>query len=525
MADQSFNFKVAEAEVKAPAGGKCDADKISEPLIMVLFGATGDLAARKVLPAVQGLLAGGFLPENFVLVGSARTKLSDEEFRADVKKAFEEYSARKLEGWEKLESRLFYHAVQYDDLSTFTAMAERLASLDEEFSTQGNKLFYVALPPQAYEPVAEMLGKAGLSRQHDNGNGLVRIVVEKPFGHDLPSAKKLDKTLHHHFRERQIFRIDHYMAKETVQNVLMLRFANALFEPVWNRNHIDWIEITAAESLGVEHRAAYYDTAGVLRDMFQNHMMMLLSLCAMEPPSIYEPERVRDEKSKVFRSLRPFPVGHIKDRLVLGRYGPGTVKGEEVPGYMDEEGVDPDSTTPTFALMKVFLDNWRWQDVPIFITSGKRMSEKRTEIAVQFKCVPSSLFRNVLDEHITSNRLVMGIQPDESVTLEFQAKVPGSKMCLRTVEMKFDYKTGYGGPTLDGYEKILLDCMLGDQTLFWRQDQVELCWGFLTPILEECECEGSPVPLLTYPAGSDGPEEAVRELRGEFICNTMKHKE
>ncbi|MFH1122422.1 MAG: glucose-6-phosphate dehydrogenase, partial [Pseudomonadota bacterium] len=339
-----------------------------------------------------------------------------------------------------------------------------------------------------------------------DGMGWSRIIVEKPFGRDLETAVTLDRSLHEYFQESQIFRIDHYLAKETVQNILMFRFANAIFEPIWNRRYIDYVSITAAESLGVEHRAGYYEEAGVLRDMFQNHMMQLLALTAMEPPSLFEADRVLDEKAKLYRSLRPFPVDAIEDYLVLGQYDRGTIEGREVPGYREEPGVSPDSLTPTYAKMKVFVDNWRWQGVRFFVSSGKRLAGKLTEIVIQFKEIPHSMFRETLGEEISSNRLILGIYPDEKITLTFQTKNPGAHVALRPVTMDFHYHQGYQGPLLDAYEKVLLDCMVGDHMLFWRQDGVELCWSFLTPILLGCEsCGNREERLLPYEAGTWGP--------------------
>jgi glucose-6-phosphate 1-dehydrogenase len=336
-------------------------------------------------------------------------------------------------------------------------------------------------------------------------------VVEKPFGRDLNTAIELDRSIYEYFSEHQIFRIDHYLAKETVQNVLMFRFANAIFEPIWNRRYVDQVEITAVETLGVEHRAGYYEQSGVLRDMFQNHMMQLLALTAMEPPSAFEDDRVRDERVKVFRALRPFEVDRLQDRLVLGQYDAGTIDGQIVPAYRDEPGVDPQSLTPTFARMKVFIDNWRWQGVPFYLTSGKRLAQKITQISIQFKQVPHSLFRNVLGPGIAANHLTLGIYPDEKITMTFQTKLPGARVCLRSVTMDFHYYQGSQHPVLDAYEKVLLDCMLGDHMLFWRQDAVELCWSFLTPILAECEaCSDRQSMLHSYPAGSFGPEEVAK---------------
>ncbi|MEE8553173.1 MAG: glucose-6-phosphate dehydrogenase, partial [Desulfobacterales bacterium] len=333
-----------------------------------------------------------------------------------------------------------------------------------------------------------------------------RLVIEKPFGRDLKTAVELNQSIQKYYKEHQIFRIDHYLAKETVQNVLMFRFANAIFEPIWNRRYIDHVNILASETLGVEHRAGYYEQAGVIRDMFQNHMMQLLALTAMEAPSQFETGRVRDEKVKVFRSLRPFPMDKFNEHIVLGQYGRADIDGKPVQAYREEPGISPDSLTPTFAKMKVFIDNWRWQGVPFFLTSGKRLAKKITEITIQFKEIPHSMFRQALGETIAANRLTLGIYPEEKITLTFQAKTPSAQVRLRTVTMDFPFHQNYQGPVLDAYEKVLIDCILGDQMLFWRQDSLEHCWSFLTPILNECEtCDNRAEMLQIYEPGSCGP--------------------
>lgn len=484
-----------------------------EPCTIVIVGASGDLTARKLIPALYNLFLNGGLPQPFVIVGCSRTALKDEDFRARMKEALETEKDFDSSQWQAFSKSLHYRSIDYSDLSSFQELAKSLRDLDDKNGTQGNRIFYLAIPPSIYESIAQMLGRSGLSTEGQKGNGWSRIVVEKPFGRDLATAMTLDQSLHEYFKEYQIYRIDHYLAKETVQNMLMLRFANAIFEPIWNRRYIDYVSITAAESLGVEHRAGYYEQAGVLRDMFQNHMMQLLALTAMEPPSKFEADRVRDEKVKVYRALRPFPVKNIENLLVLGQYGPGKTNGKDVPGYRKETGVSPDSLTPTFAMMKVFLDNWRWQGVPFYLMSGKRLKNKLTEIAVQLKEVPHSMFRQTLGEHITANSLILGIYPEEKITLTFQTKNPGARVCLRSVTMDFQYHQNYEGPILDAYEKVLLDCILGDHMLFWRQDGVELCWSFLTPILEECEtCGNRAQRLHTYEAGTWGPK-AVENLK------------
>ena len=420
--------------------------------------------------------------------------------------------------WPAFASAVNYQAIEYDDFQSYLKLAGTLKDLDTKFKTGGNRIFYVALPPMLYKPVAQMIGRAGLSAENQNDNGWSRIVIEKPFGTNLKTAQDLDQSLHLHFKEPQIYRIDHYLAKETVQNLLMFRFANSIFEPLWDRRYIDYVKITATETLGVEHRAGYYEQAGILRDMFQNHMMQLLALTAMEPPSRFEADIVRDETVKVFRALRPFPVENIQEHLTLAQYAAGSINGQPVQAYREEPGVNAVSLTPTFAMMKVFLDNWRWQGVPFYLTSGKRLANKITEIAIQFKTVPHSMFRRTLGEAIIANRLTMGIYPDEKIMLTFQTKNPGAAMCLRTVTMDFEYHQNYSGPILDAYEKVLLDCMLGDQMLFWRQDGIEKSWSFLTPVLNECETCGDRAGLLHfYEAGSRGPA-AARALIEKKRC-------
>ncbi len=489
----------------------CQMIEHSDPCTIVILGATGDLTARKLIPALFNLYLNDGLPDPFRIVGCGRTRLSDRQFREKMEKDFLPKRAIDASKWQAFSDMLYYRSIDYEDLDSFIHLAESLRKLDRRQNTQGNKIFYLALPPSLYQPVAQMLGQAGLGKEKENGNGWSRLVIEKPFGRDLNTAVELNQSIRSYFNEHQIFRIDHFLAKETVQNVLMFRFANAVFEPIWNRRYIDYVDIFASETLGVEHRAGYYEQAGVIRDMFQNHLMQLLALTAMEAPSQFETGRVRDERVKVFRSLRPFPVEKLSEHIVLGQYGPGQINGNPVPAYREEPGVSPDSLTPTFAKMKVFIDNWRWQGVPFFLTSGKRLAEKITKIEIQFREIPHSMFRQTLGERIDANRLRLGIYPDENVTLAFQTKAQGARVCLRSVSMDFSYHQNYTGPSLDAYEKVLIDCMLGDQMLFWRQDGIEHCWSFLTPILNECETCGYRSEMLEfYESGSWGPETISR---------------
>lgn len=500
-------------------GASCLLEAPPAPCALVIFGASGDLVGRKLLPALYNLFASHGLPSSWCILGTARTAFSDQEFRERMLSAVAKTHGPRPAGWEQFADRLFYQPLDYGDLESYRRLADRLKGLDSLLGLKGNRIFNLAIPPALYAQVATMIGQAGLAAQGQGqgqeGHGWARLVVEKPFGHDLGSAQALSRAIGVHFPESGVFRIDHYLAKETVQSVLMLRFANAIFEPLWNRNYIDHVSILAAESLGVEHRAGYYESAGVLRDMFQNHMMQLLSLCALEPPSLFAAERVRDEKTKVFGSLRPFPVQNRYEHLVLGQYDAGQIDGRPVPAYRQDKGVDPQSLTPTFAMMRVFIDNWRWQGVPFFLLSGKRLAAKVTRMVIHFKEVPHSLFRQVLGPHISANRLVLGVYPQEAVTLSFQTKNPGARVCLRSANLFFDYNQGYQGPPLEAYEKALLDCIAGDQMLFWRQDAVELCWAYLDELIHSCEtCQSRAQRLHLYPAGSWGPPQALQLMQG-----------
>ncbi|MCF8033403.1 MAG: glucose-6-phosphate dehydrogenase [Desulfarculaceae bacterium] len=501
-------------------GKQAPASRRPEACAIVIFGASGDLTGRKLVPALYNLFANRMAPESFYICGAARSELSDEEFRAKMHAAVEQ-SGGDMAAWDDFAARLHYQSVIYDDPGSYQALAERLDRLDQEHEVPGNRIFECAIPPTLYMTVARMLAQSGLSGEE---RGWRRLVVEKPFGSDLASSQELNQAICQGFEEHQVFRIDHYLAKETVQNIMMFRFANAIFEPLWNRNYIEQVSILSAETLGVEHRAGYYEKAGVLRDMFQNHMMQLLALVAAEPPSIFAADRVRDEKTKLFRSLRPFPTDQLYDYLVLAQYEAGDLDGREYPAYRAEPGVDPSSLTPTYATMKVFVDNWRWQGVPFYITSGKRLAQKLTRIEIQFREVPHSLFRQVLGEEIKANRLVLNIQPNEEITLYFQAKQPGGEVDLRTVGLHFEYQDGAARQGLEAYEKALADAMLGDQMLFWRQDGVDLCWAFLDPVLEACESCGDRADRLhRYRAGSWGPRDAAKLWPGHPLNHLERY--
>jgi glucose-6-phosphate 1-dehydrogenase len=501
----------AEKDVAAfNEGDLCEQERTPEPCTMVIFGASGDLSHRKLIPALYNLFCDQRLPSRFCIVGASRTEMDDNVFRANMRRKLADAGAD-LKAWETFAARLYYQVISYDDPSSYAALGRRLAELEQKHGTGGNRIINLAIPPSLYAAVARQLGRAGLAAEDTRQGRWTRLVVEKPFGYDLQSARELNEAIHGGFREHQVFRIDHYMAKQTVQNILVFRFANAIFEPLWNRNYIDHVRINASEDLGVENRAGYYERSGVLRDMFQNHMMELLALVAAEPPSLFAADWVRDKKAELFRSLRPF--SNEDSHLVLGQYDWGLVGGKRLKGYREEAGVDPRSITPTYALMRVFIDNWRWQGVPFYITSGKRLKRKVTRIDIQFKTIPHSMFRQVIGGDIGSNRLIIGIYPQETIFLNFHSLKPGPRFCLRTGGLHFSFNKGQEDAGLEAYEKALLDVLVGDQTLFWRQDELELCWSFFDPVLDSCErCDDRFKVLHPYPAGSLGPQAALDML-------------
>jgi glucose-6-phosphate 1-dehydrogenase len=501
--DNKDVFTEAEPVFKSIAG--CFI-QIPPPCCLVIFGATGDLTQRKLIPALYRLKKKGTLPENFFILAAARRQKSADQFREEmlkaVKNAFLEDFDQSI--WGEFAELIHYISLDFSNAESYgKSLKDILVSLEKKYRTGGNRIFYLAIPPGIFEEVIVNLGLAGLARGE---GGYSRIVIEKPFGRDLESARELNGILHKYFEEKQIFRIDHYLAKETDQNIIMFRFANSIFEPLWNRNYIDHVQISVAETLGLENRAGYYEKTGVIRDMFQNHIFQLFALIAMDPPTAFEAERVRDEKVRVFRSVEPFPLNRISECVVIGQYGKGRVKGEDAVGYREESGVSPKSVTPTYAAMKVLIDSWRWSGVPFYFRSGKRLTNRKTEISIHFKPVPYLMFAKSMEDLIEPSILVFRIQPDEGISLQIQAKKPGSLVCLDSVLMDFSYQKGI---LLDAYEWVLLDCMIGDHLLFLREDGVESTWSLLTPVIEKLESTTEMDRFPNYEAGSSGPEGAA----------------
>ncbi|MCL6563641.1 MAG: glucose-6-phosphate dehydrogenase [Firmicutes bacterium] len=473
------------------------------PFALVIFGATGDLCRRKLLPALYNLAVDRWLPEPYAVVGVGRSPMNDTAFRETAQRAIDQHSRRPRQApvWEQFASHLYYLQGEIHDPTTYRKLAETLQGLA---AAMPGRLYYLATPPTLYPEVARQLGTAGLGQPR--GSGWTRIIVEKPFGHDLESARQLNLALHQVFAEEQLYRIDHYLGKETVQNLLVFRFANGIFEPIWNQQYIDHVQITVAESIGIEGRANYYESAGALRDMVQNHMFQLLSLLAMEPPVTLEADAIRDEKVKVLKAVRPLAGHAVNEETVRGQYQAGVVDGQPVPGYREETGVNPASDTETYVAMRLFIDNWRWAGVPFYLRTGKRMSKRATEIAIQFKRPPHRLFSAPSAAELDPNLLAIKIQPDEGIILRFGAKEPGARIRVRTVNMEFLYDTSFADPAPEAYERLLLDAMLGDSTLFTRHDEVEQAWAIITAILEGWKRHRT--PLHGYEAGSWGPSAA-----------------
>jgi glucose-6-phosphate 1-dehydrogenase len=487
-------------------------ERTGDPCAMVIFGASGDLTRRKLMPALYSLACARALPVGFSVVGISRRDATDESFRAEMREAVRRFSRLKPVDealGSDFERGLSYVRGAANDPATYQALRAHLERIDNERKTQGNRLFYLAVPPSEFGPIVEGLRTSHLAARPEReraGQGWTRIVFEKPFGHDLASARALNEAVASAFDESQVFRIDHYLGKETVQNLLVLRFANLLFEPVWGREYVDHVQITVAEDLGIEGRGRFYEQTGVTRDIVENHLMQLLCLTAMEPPVSLSADAVRDEKVKVLRSLRPLAESEVAQNVVRGQYGRGVVRGEEVPAYRGEPEVSPESRVETFVAMRCFVDNWRWSGVPFYVRAGKRLARRVTEIAVVFREVPRTLFRASHSEGITPNVLAVRIQPDEGIALRFISKEPGQQTVLRDVAMDFRYGAVFGSNTPEAYERLLLDAMRGDATLFTRRDEVEAQWEYIDRVLRAWAADPQPPPI--YPAGSWGPEQA-----------------
>ena len=485
-----------------------------DPCIVVIFGASGDLTKRKLLPALYHLQQSGYLPEDIAVLGVARRSLED-FFPGDMREGIlagggVDENDPKLAPFMQ---RVQYYAMNFDDDAGYDGLKKKLADMDAKFNTQGNRLFYLAVAPEYFSDIVGFLGKHQMNKPGETDTHWIRVVIEKPFGHDLESARQLNDEVNKVFSENQIFRIDHYLGKETVQNILVFRFANGIFEPVWNRNYIDHVEITAAESIGIEGRGPFYEQAGALRDVVQNHVMELLSFVAMEPPISFEADAVRTEKVKVWRAIQPI---HPAD-TVRGQYGPGMVDGKAVIGYRQEDRVHPRSQTETYAALRLEIENWRWAGVPFYIRAGKRLAKRVTEITIQFKQPPLRLFKDndgIGPEGIKANVISMRIQPDEGIALRFAAKVPGPNMSMSSVNMNFSYADAFGASSANGYERLLLDAMLGDGTLFAHRDGVEATWALMTPILQGWAKE-PPKDFPNYAAGTWGPAASDAMLKSD----------
>ena len=481
-------------------------ERTAEPCVVVIFGASGDLTKRKLIPALYRLVQERLLPAEFAIVGLSRSEMSHDDFRQKMKTAIAEFSEDKRvdeDVWNSFARGLFYLPSNIDNADDYKKLGELLAQIDTERGTQGNRVFYLSTAPEHYSEAVKQLATAGLTKQEKNW---ARVIFEKPFGTDLESARELNRHALQYLDESQIYRIDHYLGKETVQSLLIFRFANSIFEPLWNRQYIDHVQITNAETVGVEGRGGYYEKAGVVRDMLQNHVFQVLSLVAMEPPSSLSSESVRDEKIKAMQAARAFTSERVRSECVRGQYGAGSVNGQIVPGYREEEGVATDSATETFAMITMLFDNWRWSGVPFYIRSGKRLPKRVTEIAIQFRDAPLHLFGAEMMEQVVPNQLIVRVQPDEGITLRFAAKVPGQVTHIRDVNMDFRYGSSFGTKSAEAYERLLLDCIFGDSTLYARRDMTERGWELVMPILDEWAATKRDAPFPNYEAGTWGPQ-------------------
>lgn len=494
------------------------------PTIVVIFGASGDLTARKLAPAIFNLSMDSLLPSHCYLIGYGRKEISDIEFKNYIKESTEKHSRRKIseQTWKSLEENVSFQAGSYDNLEDFHSLSAQIDSIEKKLDQAIQCLFYISTPPTVFKPILENLGKSGLAKRHRNKQVESKVIIEKPFGRDLASANDLNAIINRRFAETQVFRIDHYLGKETVQSLLVQRFANSIFEPIWNRNYVSSVQITVSENLGVGSRGGYYDRSGALRDMIQNHVMQLLALTAMEPPSSLDPESIRNEKVKALQALKPLVVSGDNAEIVRGVYSQGLVDGDKAIGYLQEEGIPQDSITETYASLCLQMENWRWKGVPFYLRSGKRLAMKASEIVVQFKRPPEILFGKDAKYALSPNLLVIRIQPNEGITLYLNSKTPGLETRLQPIELAFGYETTFGSNTPEAYERLILDALNGDGTLFIRGDEAETSWGLLSPVLDYWQDQRSK-GLESYAAGTWGPISADKLLlsRGhEWLTGT-----
>ncbi len=490
-----------------PAATKPRVGRTADPCVMVIFGFTGDLTRRKLIPSLYNLATEKLLSREFAVIGVGRSPMSDDDVRKKITEDFKQFASGAIDAdlWEWFVRRVSYVNGDFDDSATYDRLKEALAKVDQEHNAHGNYFFYLATAPNFFGDIVERLAKVGLMTEENNH--WRRVIIEKPFGHDLDSAKVLNQQLLKVASECQIYRIDHYLGKETVQNILALRFANGIFEPIWNRRYIDHVQISVAETVGVEKRGGYYDGAGALRDMVPNHIMQLITLTAMEPPISFDANAVRDEQAKILHAIQPLSAEDVLSKTVRGQYGEGVMDGQRVPAYRSEEGVPPDSRTETFVAMKLMIDNWRWAGVPVYLRTGKRLPGRNTHVVIQFRRAPFMLFRETQVENMMPNQLVLHIQPEEGISLRFAAKTPGPAMQLGEVNMDFAYADYFGVSSSTGYERLLHDCMTGDATLFQRADMVEAGWSIVNPVLDVWKAL-PPRNFPNYPAGVWGPKES-----------------